>query len=286
MLDFRVYTFLTVCQEMNYTRAAELLSITQPNVSQHIKWLEEAYQQKLFVYQGRKLVLTEAGRMLREAAVSMSHEEELLHQQMKNFGSGQKRLSFGVTKSMRRQIEKLLQKYAGDKIRFTVNNTHELLEDLNERMLDFAIVEGNFDKKLYDYVVLKEDNFIPVCAPDYPFKRPVSCMKDLLEETLIIRESGSGSREIFEHMMGSRNYTSDSFASVMEIGEIGAIKKLLAAGKGITFVYETAVEEELKNRKLRRIPLEDVSVCHEFSVIWLKTEYFSDYYREIAQELL
>ena len=54
MLDFRVYTFLAVCEYMNYTRAAEALHITQPAVSQHIRYLENMYQVKLFLAEGKK----------------------------------------------------------------------------------------------------------------------------------------------------------------------------------------------------------------------------------------
>ena len=52
MLDFRINTFLTVCQYMNYTRAAEALSITQPAVSQHIQFIEEDYGIRLFEFHG------------------------------------------------------------------------------------------------------------------------------------------------------------------------------------------------------------------------------------------
>ena len=62
MLDFRIHTFLAVCRHMNFTRAAEELHITQPGVSRHIHQLEEAYGVRLFAYEGKKAVLTEAGR--------------------------------------------------------------------------------------------------------------------------------------------------------------------------------------------------------------------------------
>ena len=64
MLDFRVETFLTVCETMNFTRAAELLHITQPAVSQHIHALEAQYGTRLFLYEGKQLRLTESGQML------------------------------------------------------------------------------------------------------------------------------------------------------------------------------------------------------------------------------
>ena len=61
MLDFRVDTFLEVCRLMNYTRAAEQLNLTQPAVSQHIRWLEEQYGVRLFHYANKRLSLTEEG---------------------------------------------------------------------------------------------------------------------------------------------------------------------------------------------------------------------------------
>ena len=61
MLDFRMETFLAVCRYMNFTRAAEKLNITQPAVSQHIRFLEKHYNTKLFRYEGKKLELTEEG---------------------------------------------------------------------------------------------------------------------------------------------------------------------------------------------------------------------------------
>ena len=75
MLDFRIDTFLAVCRSMNFTRAAEELHITQPAVSQHIRYLEKSYGVKLFDYQGKRLSLTTAGEALFSAAVTMKHDD-------------------------------------------------------------------------------------------------------------------------------------------------------------------------------------------------------------------
>lgn len=290
MLDYRVETFLVVCREMNYTKAAEVLNITQPNVSQHIKWLEDLYQQKLFAYQGRKLILTPAGEVMKKAAIAIRHEEKLLRQQMAAVQDQKKPLAFGVTKSisegfMKMSINHFLEKYTGDRIYFSVNNTHQLLEEINNMKLDFAIVEGNFDKNIYDYIVLTKERFIPVCAADYVFKKEITCLEDLFEEPFIIREQGSGSREILENMLGSRNYTFQNFQSVLEIGDISITKELLKGGRGIAFLYEMAVEQELQTGRLKEIRLGDWDVRHEFALVWLKTKHFFYYYQELAEHL-
>lgn len=95
MLDFRVKTFLTVCETMNFTRAADRLHVTQPAVSQHIRYLEKEYQVKLFSYQGKKLTLTAAGEKLRQAMRQMQSDERLLKAEIKQADLPPVR--FGVT---------------------------------------------------------------------------------------------------------------------------------------------------------------------------------------------
>ena len=64
MLDFRIDTFLCVCKYLNFTKAANELNITQPAVSQHIHYLENEYGVKLFSQEGKKLLITDSGKLL------------------------------------------------------------------------------------------------------------------------------------------------------------------------------------------------------------------------------
>ena len=64
MLDFRTNTFLTVCETMNFTEAAKRLNITQPAVSQHIRFLENEYNTQLFLYHNKQLYITQTGKIL------------------------------------------------------------------------------------------------------------------------------------------------------------------------------------------------------------------------------
>ncbi len=72
MLDFRIETFLTLCRVMNYTRTAQILNVTQPTVTQHIRYLEEEYGCKLFSYIGKTLSLTRQGERLRDMDINLS----------------------------------------------------------------------------------------------------------------------------------------------------------------------------------------------------------------------
>ena len=97
MQDFRMETFLTVCEELNYTRAAHKLGLTQPAVSQHIHFLEECYNTRLFTVQGRKLYLTEAGKLLHASAQTMKNDETHLRRRLRDVQQPKKEYHFGAT---------------------------------------------------------------------------------------------------------------------------------------------------------------------------------------------
>ena len=100
MLDFRVETFLAVCRHMNFTRAARELSITQPAVSHHIRYLEQVYGAALFRHNGKRLQLTEAGEILRRTLLTMKHDEQHLQKRMQQAATGTRDYSFGATLSV------------------------------------------------------------------------------------------------------------------------------------------------------------------------------------------
>ena len=105
-------------------------------------------------------------------------------------------------------------------------------------------------------------------------------IRDLLPETLLVREEGSGTREILEKNLKEKNFGLEDFANYIQINNISAIKSLVEAGCGITFLYERAVEKELATGKLRKVELEDFSVQHEFAFIWRKGSVFQEEYRK------
>ncbi|MBM6801877.1 LysR family transcriptional regulator [Mediterraneibacter glycyrrhizinilyticus] len=289
MLDFRMETFLTVCQCMNFTRASEKLNITQPAVSQHIHFLEKHYNTKLFRYEGKKLKLTGAGEILRNASLTMMHDEISMQNQMQKTDE-EEEIHFGATRTvgdvlMGRILERYLRRYPDAKICMIVDNTQELLRKLDEGIIDFALVEGFFQKNEYDHQKYSDENYIAVCAPDYTFNSDkittdVS-VENLFHERLLVREEGSGTREVLERCLDAQNFSIHDFDKVMEVGSLQTIKELTKAGCGITFLYETAVQDELKEGTLKRIPLKSFEISHEFNFIWRRGSIYADRYMEI-----
>ena len=137
MLDFRIETFLTVCQTMNYTEAARQLHITQPAVSQHIRALEQQYGADFFHYQGKRLSLTEAGQLFYRTALAMRHDAAHLKDQIQSLSSSPV-LNFGATLTigeyiMPEPLLHLIQTRPDIRLRMMVENTDELLTDINQK---------------------------------------------------------------------------------------------------------------------------------------------------------
>ena len=286
MLDYRIDTFLAVCRTMNFTKAAEALHISQPAVSQHIHWLEETYDVPLFHYEGRKLRLTDAGMRLFHAANNIKIDSTALREQMR---SGEReRFIFGATQTIGNfvlpdRINAYLLRHPQAEIRMIVDNTESLLRSLDAGELDFAVIEGYFRKNLYAYVPYSEERFICVCGANSTLAHEPHALSALFLERLILREPGSGTREILERYLMERNCTIADFDRLLEIGSIGAIKTLVRENLGITFLYEAAVREEIDGGALREVSLSDLKMEHPFTAVWRKNSIFdADYRRRIA----
>lgn len=289
LLDFRINTFLTVCECMNFTKAAEILCITQPAVSQHIKYLEKNYDTKFFEYEGKKIKLSKSGEIFYQTAITIKHDNEYLKEKIIQEKLGVQSLKFGATRTIGEfilpsRLHNYLNKNKKMKITMIVENTKELLYKLEHGVIDFALVEGYFTKSEYDYVVYSKENYICVSGKDYQLKKQPHTLDELLQETLIIREKGSGTRDIFEKNLERQNLTINDFSKVIEIGNINAIKHLVENNDGITFLYEIAVKDELENGNLKKIEIDDLQKNHDFYFIWRKNSAFEKIYRELVNE--
>ena len=290
MLDFRIDTFLEVCRLMNYTRAAEQLNLTQPAVSQHIRWLEEQCGVKLFHYENKQLNLTAAGQMLRSAAITMKQDQMFLYRRMQEADSEDADLCFGVTPTVGmylipKPLAAYRRRHPSAKVSMQVENSELLCRRLDSGEIDFAILEGYFHKEDYDSMLYRTERYLAVCAQDYPFQNTPHHRADLLGETLLVREEGSGNREIIRRSLSRKNLALQDFHSLFEVGDMNVLKQMLVQGCGIGFLYEAAVQEDLQQGRLRIIELEDFAEDHDITFLWRKGSIFAPRYRRIYGEL-
>ncbi len=315
MLDWRVDTFLDVCETLNYTHTASRLNVTQPAVSQHISWLEKQLGVDLFLRRGRSLVLTQAGVLARDLLRSQRNDERLLCQRLEEQSSGHSTLSIGATLTageylLAKPLALWCKKHPQVDVHLDMADTQDLLQKLNAGEIDCALVEGIFDSTQYAFcqwayekMVCVEAPCIKDSIPEAPCvddsssgashtkgllsepQRAANSFSDLLDSTLIIREPGSGSRAVLEALLANENLVPQSFKRVVEVKGVGAALEMAAAGLGITFAYESAVRERLCRGQLREIPLVEHHLGHPICFVWRKDTYFKDRFEQLFAEL-
>jgi DNA-binding transcriptional LysR family regulator len=282
MLDFRIITFLAVCDQKSFTKAAEYLNITQPAVSQHMHTLQESWGKPLFSIEGRRFVLTDAGEDLRQFAQTLQVDINRFSQEFKTKGQEQ-HIHFGATLTIGEFtlppiLRRLMENRPTRNLTMHVDNTENLLAMLDSGFLDFAFIEGAFDKKIYGYRLFSNQRFIPICSHQCVLRHPKPSLDSLLSERLLVREKGSGTRAVFEQILAERGLSTDSFRHVDEIGNLNVIKTLVGNDMGISFLYEEAAKDAIALGKVCELPIDRWGVTREFNFVFsLHTRYESQF---------
>ena len=269
MLDYRMDTFLMLCKLMNYRKTAEALHISQPAVTQQIHYLENTYHCKLFIYQNRRLVQTEQGRILESYGQSMKYNEEQLRRDLRMIP--QKELRIGATKTIGDYVigDHVCRFLAAEKNRLSliVDNTRNLLKLLDDDQLDFAIIEGNFDKRRYDSLLYREEPFIGICQKGHPFSGRKVELSDLFSQTIIHREQGSGTRAVLEQILLSHSESLQQFRRQIAISSFPLILQAVRQGIGISFVYKVLADSD---QTLGQFTIKGENIVREFNIVFLK----------------
>ena len=266
-MDFKLRTFLVLCQTMNYRLAAERLHLSQPAVTKQIQSLEQSLQTKLFYYDGHALHKTEKCLLLERYAISMQHQFEELHLAIAE--KERTLLRIGATKTIGDYvlidaIKDYLQEPSHE-LSLVVDNTKHLLQMLDENQLDFAIIEGTFSKTKYDSYLLRMEPFVGICAKNHPLCGKHIPVEALLKETIIVREEGSGTRRIFEERLMASGYELNDFFRTVYISSFISIKALVAAEIGISFLYDSVVA---KDESIGTFTVDGLTEPHAFHVVY------------------
>ena len=275
MLDNRLQTFLSLCETGNYTKTAQELSMTQPAVSQHIQFLENYYQVTLISGKGKNFSLTEEGKALKEYVRTLHANSERILPLLHRIKTRVKQLRFGATLTIGEYtippiLSKIFEEEPDTNISMFVENTLILQKMLWDGKIDFALLEGHFSQNQFESKQISNETFIGVCSPVNKTACKATALEELLEQNLILREPGSGTRDILEQALYNQNLSTADFKRKMEVGNMNAIKELCHQNIGITFMYREAVKKEISQGYLKEIPLRKFAVSHPFNFVYLK----------------
>lgn len=283
MIDQRLETFLSIVKTGSYTKSAHALFISQPAVTQQIKALEKELGVKLFTYQHRKLSLTPAGKELKYFGthiMTQTHKfkQELMHP------TPIENLTFAATLSISESlvpavVTDFYHHHPDANIHFKTLNTAGCLAELQAGRIDFALIEGNFDKTRFTTKMIQHDPFIAVTAPKSGiFESQEYQLSDLTRFPIVYREKGSGSYEIFKHILDTQNLTPNDFKAQIQVSNPTSVKFILESGVGIGWLYQSVVQEQLEAGTLIKIPIESIQITHPIYLVYLDNPYFQQKY--------
>ena len=267
MFDARIFTFLTLYQEMNYRRTAERLQMTQPGVTQHIQRLEQQYGIRLFTYEGRTLHRTREAEIFKRHLDRMLAEERAMRDEFTE--ERQLILNIGATKTIGEfvllpVVERFLT-CPDHSLNYVIDNTRHLLEMLEHHELDFAVIEGVVDKARYDHHLFKKEKFVGICSKNHRFAGKKVPIEEIFRETLLIREKGSGTRNLLEQAIWDRGYTLDRFSRTVSLSNFTVLMELLEQEHTITFAYQPIVQQR---KDLTTFSVQNMQIEGEFNFVY------------------
>jgi len=269
--NFRLKVFRVVAEQLSFRRAAEHLFLTQPAVTLQIKSLENDLGIRLFDRTANKVSLTQQGSVLLRYADKLAQlvseaERELTSDDGKLSGE----LSLGASTTIAQYLlPSLIRAFLDENphVEFSLHsgNTSEIVRLLLEDKVSLGLIEGPARDRGVHTERFVEDELILITPPNLESEH--LSRSELAATTLLLREHGSGSRQVVESALEKGGLKLKSFKKVMELDSTEAIKSAVEAGLGVAFVSRCALSKELDLGVLKTAQVDGIRVTRHFALI-------------------
>lgn len=291
-LDFKqLETFVMVAKLKSFSKAADKLFLTQPTVSNHIQNLEKELKSILINRQSKYITLTNAGDILLKYAVDILNKRDnalFSLSEIKGKIEGSLEISASTIPEeyyLPRVIKEFQKKYPLVNYNLKKLSSKEVLEHILNGDVDFGIV-GFRQKNIYlDYKSIMDDEIVLVSLKDSNYASIID-ERELTKLPLIMRQKGSGTREIVESYLDEKNLDVDNLNVIAFVENNQTIKKMVALGLGATFISKRAVENEIKNGIFKEIRVFDCKMMRNFYFVYHKNRILSPLAEEFKKFIL
>lgn len=289
MFDQKLETLIRVCEENNFTRAAEKLSLTQPAVSRHVRNLEEELGIKLFNRSENGMILTHEGETVLKYAKRIKAVYGNMLRAIEDERKHVARITIGMTHtSESNPVAEVLAKYCNQKddvritiVTDTITNLYRMLDNYE---IDIAVAEGKRPDGQYNALLLDTDTLVLVVSNNNPLaKKSMVTIDDLKKEKMILRLPNSGTRNLFVSHLESMGMSIDEFNVILEVDNIATIKDLIRRDFGVSILAKSACLDELKKGKITVLPVENLSMIREINLVYHKDFEHIDVLREFIK---
>ncbi|AEE92669.1 selenium metabolism-associated LysR family transcriptional regulator [Tepidanaerobacter acetatoxydans] len=276
-IDF-LKAFAAVAKTGSLTQAAEELFITQPALSQQIKQLENYFSIQLLERSNRGTSLTEAGKLLYDYSTKIADLFDELESKMDSLrASVEGSLTIGATSvvggyAVPCSIFIFKEKYPETNLKLKVGNQAQVINDLKDEIIDVAVIEGDQVSGPFAIEEIATDDMTVIVPNKKPWNgKKYLLPEDFVKQPLIMREHGSGTRQVVENCLRSAGIDISSLNIVMELSSVDSIKAAVEAGHGISIMSRLALKKELHNKTLKAVDIKGIPLKQKIYLAY-KTE--------------
>jgi DNA-binding transcriptional LysR family regulator len=259
--------FLAVAEHMHFTRAAEVLYITQPAVSAAIQSLETEYCVKLFDRIGRRVEITAAGKLFYREAQKILEQVVIAERNLRelnNLQQGELRLGASLTIGnywLPDKLSQFQQQYPGIQVNCTLANAEEICEGTASGRFDLGLMSGDVKPALQGLLqqeIVGRDRLQIVVGRAHPwFEYPHIKVEDLLSTSWVMREAGSGAQQVFEQALRNWDIELSQLRVILVLNTSEMVKAIVERGSGAAALPEVMVSKELQLNILQSIQVID-----------------------------
>lgn len=276
-MDFRqLETFVAIAKFKSFSKAADYLYLTQPTISSHILNLEKDLNTVLINRTNKKISLTKAGEVLYDYAINIINLRERARFKLGEFkgkivGNIEIAASTIPEQYMIPELICGFNKMYPD-VTFSMLNydSTEVIEGIISGDIDFGIVGAKISHNQLKYVDLLNDELVVVSQYGHfkEIKNGEILLQDLLNENFILREHGSGTRNLFEDILKDKNIEQKELKVIAYIQNTEAIKQCIRRGLGISILSKHAIEDEIKYKLLDCVNIKDLKLERKFYFVY------------------
>ena len=279
MDEHKLKVFCTVVETKSFSRASEIVRLTQPAVSLQIQALEEMFETKLFNRSGSDITLTKAGEIFYKYAQEINSLYMSADKELDGFVTPFKGIvKIGASSTIGNYvlpavISEFRRKFPKIDIHLVIDNTKYIVDFLNAGNIDIALVEGDIKKQKLAVEKLISDEMVLIMSPLHPLaKRSTVSISEVAKEPFVIREEGSGTRQMIEKFLIRHGIQPQNLKIEFIMGSMESIKGAVEEGLGVTIISKWAVRKEKKQGTLKTAKFKEEKFVRDFSILYRKSK--------------
>ena len=270
--------FASVAKHLSITRASESLHLSQPAVSMQIKQIEHLLGMPLLEKYGKKLYLTEAGKIMREHAEKMLSSQAVLEETLAKLSGAEKgHLNLAVPETANQFVTLLLAQFCrhhpGISFHLENHNRAGLLDCIKENAIDLVIMgQTPAEMDLVTKAFMKNPLVI-IAPPDHPLSNEQNIsLHELMQNKFVVREFGSGTRIAMQRFFAEHGI---QLKTSMEMPNNEAIKQAVAAGLGLGIISLHTLQQELALKQVKILQVEKMPIMRTWYIVHHKKKILS-----------